>query len=345
MNDRRVDVSLTLLHTRELGWPAQARIAAAADELGYHRLWVGETFGTDALAELAVHASSTKTIGLASGVVGIFGRTPATLAQSAVTLDAISGGRFTLGLGTSSSVLATQWHGTPFREPVTRMRETIDVVRLILSGERLNYSGRFFTLEGGLRIPQPSRSGSVPLYVGALAPGGLRLAGELADGWIGTFVSPEHYERVFESAILDGLSVRHESRAALRVCVYQLVVANEDRDVVLAAVRPHLARYVGLMGRPEKNYYARLFREYGFVEEVEFIQRAYGEHNRERAESAITTEMVDSVTISGSTADVREGLAKIAALDIDEIALELLTEHRDAESFLQAMETLAPHSA
>src|SRR3954453_23083079 len=142
-----------MLHTQRMGWPAQARIARAAEELGFSKLWVGESFGTDALSELAAYACLTSTIGLASGVVGIYSRTPATIAQSVVTIEAISGGRFTLGLGTSSSVLAEQWHGASFQGVLTRLRETVDVTRLLLAGNRLVYEGCFFEFAAGLRLP------------------------------------------------------------------------------------------------------------------------------------------------------------------------------------------------
>lgn len=330
-----------MLHTQQFGWPSKARIACAADELGFSRLWVSESFGSDAFGELAAYASLTSTIGLASGVVGIYSRTPATIAQSVVTLEAISGGRFTLGLGTSSSVLAEQWHGTSFQGALTRLRETIDVTRLVLSGERLTYQGRFFDFNAGLRLPDYSFERTVPVYVGALAPGGLRLTGELADGWIATFVSPDDYERVLLARVAEGVQLRGPSLEPLQVCVYQLVAPTEDRRQVLAAIRPHPARYIGLMGLPEKNYYARLFADYGFVEEVERIQDAYRGRRRDVAEAAVTEAMVDRVTISGSDSDCRDGLMKLAALGVDEVALELLTPVGDAEAFVRAMEQLS----
>ena len=328
---------MTMLHTEGFGWPAQSRIARAADELGFARLWVGESFGTDALSELSAYACMTESIGLASGVVGIYGRTPAAIAQSAVTLESVSGGRFALGLGTSSSVLAEQWHGVSFQGALTRLRETIDVTRLVLSGERLAYQGRFFEFTAGLRLPSASRGWDVPVYVGALAPGGLRLAGELGDGWIATFVSTDDYERVLGSRVAEGGERRSASLARLQVCVYQLVVPTQDRALLLAAMRPHLARYIGLMGRPAENYYARLFTDYGFGDDVLRIQDAYRERKREAAEAAVTEEMVDRVTISGSAAECADGLGKLAALGIDEVALELLTPERDADAVITAM--------
>lgn len=340
-----MELSLTMLHTQELGWPAQARIARTADELGLARLWVTESFGSDALAELAAYACLTESIGLASGVVGIYGRTPATLAQSVVTLDAISGGRFALGLGTSSSVLAEQWHGSSFEGALTRLRETIEITRLLLSGERLTYHGRFYDFADGLRLPSASRPRTVPVYVGALAPGGLRLTGELADGWIATFVSPGDYERVFASGLAEGLQRRSASLGPLRVCAYQLVVPTEDRALALATARPHLARYVGLMGRPERNSYARLFAGYGFADEVQRIQAAFGERDRDAAEAAVSEAMVDRVTIAGSPAQCAEALGRLAALGIDEVALELLTPGRSADAVVDALRGIASHAA
>jgi F420-dependent oxidoreductase-like protein len=337
-------ISLTMLNTQRFGWHGQLEIAKAAERLGFDTLWVAEAYGFDAFTQLAAYAGDTNRIRLATGVVSVFGRSPATLAQTAATLDMISGGRFQLGLGTSSSVLAREWHGTAFDPAGTRLREAIDIIRMALARERLVYHGQCFDLGAGIRLADQPVRPRLPIYVGALTSTGLKLTAEVADGWIAAFFSPGHYASVFHPALADGLRRREAGLGPLKICVYQGVVVTDDLDAGRNAVRPRLAQYLGIMGTPEKNYYAKLFRRYGYGEQVQEVQRLYAERQREEAQMAVTDEMIDLVTIVGPTEACWERLRTLEQVGVDEVALELTVPGAEVEEFITALSRLTRSS-
>ena len=176
--------------------PDDAAFVAEAEGLGATSVWVAEAWGQDALTPLAYLAARTTTIKLGSGIVQVGARTPAMLAMSAMSMQSLSNDRFLLGLGTSGPQVMEGWHGVRFRAPVTATRETIDIVRTVARGDRLEYAGTVYQLplpDGpgrALRSMMPPTE--VPIYVAALGPRNLELTGELADGWIGNAFVPEH---------------------------------------------------------------------------------------------------------------------------------------------------------
>jgi len=160
-----------------------ALLARRAEELGYVSAWVPEAYGTDAISILGALAARTSRIGLGTGIVNVFSRTPALLAQTAATLDQLSNGRFSLGLGTSGHQVVAGWHGVAYEHPLRRMRETVEIVRQVMRREPLLYDGEVFHLGQGLRLMAHPRRPAVPIYLATLTRGGVRLAGELAEGW------------------------------------------------------------------------------------------------------------------------------------------------------------------
>ncbi len=317
------------------------QLARLADQLGYDSIWVAEDFGLDAISQLAAFAVLTERIGLATGIVSVFGRTPAMLAQTAAGLDRISNGRFRFGLGTSSSVLANGWHGIPFDGALTRLSETIDVIRILLRSERLQYSGQAFQLTSGIRLSDRPFRESVPLYVGTLTPAGCRLAGEKADGWVAAYFSPGHHDEVFGPHLRAGLERRLSSLGHLRISVFQPIVLTSDRMRGRNLIRKRLARQVGLMGARNRNYYAQLFRRYGFTDEVDLIQQLQADRRRDDAAAAVSDEMVDLVTIVGDLDDSRERLRSFEAAHVDEVVFEVVTEADTPDAYVAAMKDLA----
>lgn len=334
--------SLTMLRTEQFGWRGQLEIARAGDRYGYERLWVTEAYGYDAFTQLAAYATVTDRIGLATGIISVFGRSPAAIAQTAATLDMLSYGRFLLGLGTSSSVLATEWHGVPFDDALSRLKESIQIVRMILAKEKLVHHGRFFDMSAGLRMQEKPVRASIPIYVGALTPAGMRLTGELADGWIATFFSPQHFDTVVAPSIQHGLERRASSLKRLKICVFQTVVVADQLDLGRDAVRANLALYVGAMGKPERNYYGKLFRRYGFADQVDLIQSLYQQRRRDEAVAALTDEMIDSVTIIGPVERCRARLLELEVARVDEVALEVIVPGAPLEGFVSVLAQLAP---
>jgi F420-dependent oxidoreductase-like protein len=340
-----VKLGLTIPYADHLPREVTRAFVQEADRLGYDTLWVPEAWGWDAFTVLTEMACETRRIKLATGIINVFSRSPALIAQSAASLDRISDGRFVLGLGTSGHQVIEDWHGVPFERGVRRLRETMEIVRIVLRRQRLVYEGEIFRLRRGLHlITRPPRE-RIPIYLGTLTPAGMALAGEMADGWLPVFFSPRHYQTVIRPHLARGAARAGRTPSEVAVCVYQPVVVTDDLAAGRDAVRAHLALYVGGMGSREKNYYNQLFREYGFEEEAVRIQDLYLARRREEAMRAVTDEMVDLVTIIGPVEECRRRLAELGTAGVAEVAMRLQVPGEDPEKLLAALQALAPSSA
>ncbi len=322
--------------------PTLRRLVEAAEGLGYDTVWAPEVYGADAFTVLSDLGARTKRIRLGTGIVNIFGRTPAMLAQSVASLDMLSEGRVVLGLGTSGHQVVEWWHGQPFEGSLRRLRETIEIVRMILRRDRLEYEGEIFHLTGGLRLILHPYRAEVPIYLASVTPGGLELTGELADGWLPIFVSPQHIEATFRPALERGARKSGRALDELQVCAYQQVVVDHDVARARDRARPHLALYIGGMGSRRKNYYNQLFCRYGFEAEARQIQELYLEGHRKEAMAAIPDALVDLVTVCGPLDRCRAGLEERAAAGIDELALQLDVPDGDEAAALRVLEGLRP---
>jgi F420-dependent oxidoreductase-like protein len=317
----------------------------AAERLGYDIVWIAEAYGWDAFTVLTDIACNTERIKLGTGIVNVFSRSPALIAQSAASLDHISGGRFVLGLGTSGHQVVEGWHGVKFERGVRRLRETMEIVRTVLRRDRLTYEGEIFHLDMGLKLITHPLRPDVPIYLATLTPAGIALAGEMADGWIPVFFSPRHWESVLRPQLLRGAERAGRPPAEVSVCVYQTVIVTDDVEAGRDTIRPHLALYLGGMGSREKNYYNELFRRYGFEEEARRVQDLYLERRRDEAMAAITAEMIDLVTIIGPLDECRARLAELERIGVDEVAISLLVPGNEPAMVLEALEGLAPASS
>lgn len=315
----------------------------AADRLGYDTVWVPEAYGWDAITILTKLACCTERIKLGTGIINVFSRSPALIGQTAASLDAISGGRFVLGLGTSGHQVVAGWHGVPFERGVKRMQEVTDIVRLVLKRERVLYEGEIFHLGMGLKlITHPVRE-SVPIYYATLTPAGLRATGATADGWLGVFYSPEHFPKAVRPLIEEGARRAGRSADDVVISTFQTVVVTDDVAAGRDAVRPYLNLYIGGMGSRERNYYNRLWRSYGYEAEAERIQDLYLAKRRDESLAAVTDEMVDLVAIVGPAEDCRRRLQVLADSGLDEVALSLSVPGGDQRDLLGALEALAPN--
>ena len=327
--------------------PAAAAVdyVRAADRLGYETVWVTESYGFDCMSALGHLAAVTERIKLASGIANVFSRSAALLGQSAVTIDALSGGRFLLGLGTSGRAVIEGWHGIPFERPLRRLRESVEVIRMVVRREPLRYHGAVLDLQQGIKLlPRPLRS-SIPVYLASITPGGVELAGEIADGVLPVHLSVNHFERLFRERLAAGAARAARDAAACKVCAFGVpVVVVEDREAGRDLVRPRLALYVGGMGTREHNVYKDLFVRYGFAREAERIQELYLSRRREEAIAAVTDEMVDEVAIIGSTEECRQRLLAYEQAGIDEVVMLLEAPGGDPDALLHALEALAPRS-
>src|SRR6202035_2567016 len=245
-------LGLNLPYEGSLAFPEAVELAQRAEALGFESIWRPEAYGTDAVSILGALAARTQRIQLGTGIVNVFSRTPALLGQTAATLDLISGGRFILGLGTRGYQVVTGWHGMPFDQPLLLMRETVAIVRQVLRRDRLLFDGDVFHLDKGLKLlARPVRE-TVPIYLATLTPGGLRLTGEVADGWIPTLFSPGHMH-LFRPNLEAGARVAGRSLDSLAIAPHVPVSIDDDRARAREALKPWVALYVGGMGSKSKN--------------------------------------------------------------------------------------------
>jgi F420-dependent oxidoreductase-like protein len=231
-----------------------------------------------------------------------------------VTLDHLSSGRFVLGLGSSGPQVAEGWHGQRFGKQLARTREYVEIVRKALARERLSYEGETY------RLPLPDGPGKalklmiapvqerIPIYIAAIGPKNTQLVGEIADGWLPVFFSPEHVEHsralLEEGAARSGRSLDDGFDIAPTV----QVSIDDDLDRARDVMRPFVALYVGGMGSREKNFYNALVRRYGFDDAAREIQDLYLDGKKEQAAAAIPPELIDQVTICGPLDRVKERL-------------------------------------
>ena len=308
-------LGLNLPYEGSLSFPEAVDLAQRAEALGYESVWMPEAYGTDAISILGALSARTERINLGTGIVNVFSRTPALLAQTAATLDLISGGRFILGLGTSGYQVVSGWHGMAFDRPLLRMRETIAIVRQVLRRDRLLFDGQVFHLDKGLKLLAHPVRETVPIYLATLTPGGLRLTGELADGWIPTLFSPEHMN-LFRPELEAGARIAGRSVDSIAIAPHVPVSIDDDRARAREALKPWVALYVGGMGSKSKNFYNDLVGKYGFADDARVLQELYLGGKQLEAIRRVPDALVDAISIAGPPSYVRERLRVWAAAGV-----------------------------
>jgi F420-dependent oxidoreductase-like protein len=291
--------------------------AVEAERLGFDAIWVGEPYGNDAATVLAWYAGATTRLRLGTAVLAIPGRTPAMTAQTAATLDALSGGRLLLGLGLSGPQVSEGWHGVRFDRPLARTRDYVEVVRLALRSERVRYDGPTLQLPlpdsagKALKLILRPRRAEVPVYLAALGPQSVALCGEIADGWLPWFWCPEHADEL-AGPLRDGAARAGRHVPEADVAPQVVVRVDEDADAARDAVRDVVALYVGGMGSKEQNFYHRLVSSYGFEAEAVEVQELYLSGRKAEAEARLSDELIGAVCLVGSPARVADRLQAYA---------------------------------
>ena len=292
----------------------QLEAAREAERLGYDSAWVAEAYGSDAATVLAWLAAQTSTIHLGSAVFQIPARSPAMTAMTAATLDQLSGGRFRLGLGLSGPQVAEGWHGQRFARPLARTRDYVSVVRLALERRRVAYQGETLELplpDGpgkALKLTIAPAQARLPIYLGAMGPKNLALAGELADGWLGFLFSAEHAGG-FRDQLAAGAARAGRDLDGFDIAPSVQVHISDDLAAARDVMRPFLALYIGGMGSRERNFYTEQAGRYGFEQAARRVQEHYLAGDRAEAMAALPDELIDLVTLCGPAARVRERLA------------------------------------
>ena len=291
----------------------QLEIVQEAERLGYDSVWTSEAYGSDAATILGWLAAGTETIRLGSAIFQMPARSAAMTAMTAATLDQLSDGRMLLGIGSSGPQVAEGWHGQRFARQLQRTRDYVAVVRMALARERVQFDGE--TLE----LPLPDGPGKalkltiapvqerIPVYLAAIGPRNVALAGEIADGWLPTLFSPEHVSE-FRPRLEEGAARARRDLNGFDIAPSVLVQVSDDRDAARDAMRPFVALYVGGMGSRDRNFYNQLMMRYGFEEAAREVQDLYLAGRQDEAAAALPAELIDTVTLCGPADVVRERL-------------------------------------
>ncbi len=291
--------------------PEQVAYVVEAERLGVDSVWSAEMWGHDGLTPLAFLAARTERIRLGTGILQLGARTPALLAMSAMSMQALTGGRFILGLGTSGPQVVEGWHGVRFDSPIQRTRETVEIIRKVTAGERLEYAGAHYRLplpDGAGRAIRPMTAPvHVPIYIAALGPKNLELTGEVADGWLGTCFMPETAS-CFLEPLSAGLARAGRSLGAIDIAVPVNVEFTDDEE---EAARRHARGYaftMGAMGSPEQNFYNNAFTRQGFGDDVQAVQRLWLDGKREEAAERVPIELGRRTNLLGTPAMIADRL-------------------------------------
>jgi F420-dependent oxidoreductase-like protein len=288
-----------------------------AERLGYEAVWCGEAYGTDAVTPVAWVLAQTKTIKAGTSIMQMPARTPACAAMTAMTLQAMSGNRFLCGVGPSGPQVVEGWHGVPFGKPLLRTREYIAIIREILERKApLEFHGEHYQIpytgRGATGLGKPLRSiihgnPDLKFYTAAIAPAGLRTAGEVADGTLPIFMSPERPEAIV-GPVREGIAKAGEGKtlADFDLAPYVRVSMGEDLAACRDAIRPQLALYIGGMGARSKNFYNDLTRRLGYEAAAADIQDHFLAGRRKEAEAAVPDALIDEISLVGPKERIRD---------------------------------------
>lgn len=295
-------------------WRERVDFVVEAERLGLDVCWVAEAWGADAVSPLGFLAARTSRLILGSGVLQVGTRTPASVAMAALTLAHLSEGRFLLGLGSSGPQVIEGLHGVPFAKALTRMRETIEIVRSACAGEKIDFHGTAFDVPRSGGEGRPMRLATdpadVPIYIASLSPGMLRLTGAVADGWLGTSFVPEGAEAYFEP-LRAGAAEAGRTLADLDICQgAEVAFAADEQDLrrMIGARKKELAFSLGGMGSASTNFYNDAYSRQGWTEVAAEVRRLWQEGRRDDAAARVTDEMVLATTLIGTESMVRERL-------------------------------------
>jgi F420-dependent oxidoreductase-like protein len=294
----------------------QLKLVREAESVGFDSVWAAEAYGSDTATVLAWLAANTEKIKIGSAIFQIPGRSPAMTAMTAATLDNLSNGRVILGIGSSGPQVAEGWHGQRFGKQLARTREYVAILRKALARERLEFDGDIYELplpDGpgkALKLMIAPVQERIPIYIAAIGPKNTRLTGEIADGWMPTFFSPEHVGE-FRELLEEGAARADNGKKiddSFDIAPNVSLCISDDIDAARDVMRPMLALYVGGMGSREKNFYNALVRRYGFEEAADEVQNLYLSGKKDEAAAALPAELIDKTALVGPVDRVRERL-------------------------------------
>jgi 5,10-methylenetetrahydromethanopterin reductase len=270
-------------------------------------IWIPESWGREAFVMIGAVAVLTKRIKLGTSIVSMFSRTPATLSMAACTLDNISSNRTIIGIGASTPILAENWHGIKFEHPLKRMKEYIQCFNVICSGETIDFNGKFFKLKN-IKIMHGSSRKKIPVFLGAVNPGMIRLATDLADGII-LYLRP--LDELKKTLKLIGSITSRKSKSFETCTVFITAVSNKHPNLARLRAAKTLAFYVAV-----GKYYSKFLASHGFESEVREITVEYQKHGAQNISKFVTDAMLDSLTVYGTVDECIKSLKRFTSSGI-----------------------------
>lgn len=284
----------------------------AAERLGYHSVFTAEAYGSDAWTPLTWYGARTSRIRLGTAVSQLSARTPTATAMHALTLDSLSGGRLSVGLGVSGPQVVEGWYGQPFARPLARTREYVDIMRQVwaraapVTNEGPHYP---LPLPGGTGLGKALKSiahplrADIPVFIGAEGPKNVALAVDIADGWIPFFLDPTLVESIYGGAIAN-------RRPGFEIIAPVTTVVTDDMAHALRMAKLPLALYIGGMGARERNFHLDLIGRLGYAEQAHRVQELFLAGRRADAVAAVPDELADSTSLLGPIPRIKERLAQ-----------------------------------
>src|SRR3954447_22646664 len=294
----------------------QLKLVREAESAGFDSVWAAEAYGSDTATVLAWLAANTEKIKIGSAIFQMPRRSPAMTAMTAATLDNLSNGRMILGLGSSGPQVAEGWHGQRFAKQLARTREYVEILRKALARERLEYQGEMYELplpDGpgkALKLMIAPVQEQIPIYIAAIGPKNTQLTGEIADGWMPTFFSPEHVGE-FRELLEEGAARAENGKridASFDIAPTVNVCVDDDIERARDALRPVLALYVGGMGSRKQNFYNALMQRYGYEDAAREVQDLFLDGKKEEAAAALPGELIDKVSLAGPREHIKARL-------------------------------------
>lgn len=293
-----------------------------ADRLGYHSVWVAEAYGSDVATVLSWMGANTQNIGLGSGIMQMTARSPAMTAMTAATLDLLYGGRTLLGLGLSGPQVVEGWYGQAYDRPLTLTREYIEIVRKIIAREGpLTHDGKVYQLplpnsrgKALKLITHPVRK-NIPIYLASIGPKNVELTGEVADGWLPAFFSPDYMDQ-FMPSLGAGAAKGGRTVEDIDIAPNAMVSIGEDLDTCYDWIRPVYGLYMGGMGSKNDNFYGALATRYGFEDAYKQIQELYLSGDKFEAYRAVPEELIDATALAGPAERIAERIKRYEAAGV-----------------------------
>ena len=323
-------IAVRLENDPQLSTDDYLELAALAERRNYEMVWVPEGAGRDSLTQCTFLAAHSNSIKLATGILPIYYRTPMLTAMSAAGLGTLSGGRFILGLGVGHRPSVEGTHGIHFRRPLTRMRETITLVRKLLDGERVSHTGKVFNV-GNASLGDAAPAQRVPIYVAALGPQMLKLTGELADGALLNWTASRYLERAIHH-LHEGARKAGRDPSEVDVAGYVRVAVSGEQEDARSSLQLQIARYAS------NPFYSNFFRGMGFGDEMSSAESAIQRGDMETAANSISREMQDQVAVVGSPQECRAEIERRRSLGLSLPVVAPFTVDEARESYRRVIE-------